>query len=106
MIGQSTGMALKKNFQLRWAKRDEARIHSGGEWQLRFKDNAAHDLANRRLSVDRWLSHRNSSDDEIIYTFINDIATLSEALADVTAAKIPEEEIEIEAPELRVSAAR
>jgi len=95
MIGERTSL-LKKSFQLRWATRDEARIHSAGEWQLRFKDGAAHDLANRRLGVDHWLSRRDPRQDEVIYTFINNTATLSEVFATLVAGGLPEKEIEIE----------
>jgi hypothetical protein len=95
MISERTS-SLRKSFQLRWATRDQARIHSYGEWQLRFKDGAARDLANRKLRVDHWLSRRDPPGDEVIYTFINDAATLSEVFATLVAGGLPEKEIEIE----------
>jgi hypothetical protein len=86
---------MKKEFMLRWATADETRVHAGGEWQLRFKGGRSHDFANKCLFLSQWLSVKNSSDDEILYTFINDGAQISDILHKLHAAGIPADEIEI-----------
>ncbi|HYW40299.1 MAG TPA: hypothetical protein VE957_19495 [Terriglobales bacterium] len=85
-----------KEFMLRWATADKTRVHEGGEWQLRFKGGRSHDFANKRLFLSHWLSVKNSSDDEIVYTFINDGAQISDVLRKLHAAGIPADEVEID----------
>lgn len=85
-----------KAFTLRRAVGEQARIHSDGEWQLRFRDGSARDFAHRRFALEKWLCHKTAPDDEILYTFLNDGADLSAVLAALETAGIPRAEIEVE----------
>jgi len=89
---------MKQEFMLRWATADEVRVHAGGEWQLRFRGHRSRDFANQCLFLDHWLPVKNSSDDEVFYTFINDGARLSDVLHKLHASGIPADEVEIDAP--------
>jgi hypothetical protein len=82
-----------KPFKLRWATGKEARIHQEGEWQLRFRDGAARDSAAKRLNVNNW--YPTNEPDEIIYIF-HMRREISEPLANLIAAGIPKEEIELQ----------
>lgn len=90
---------MEKAFMLRWATGDQIRIPytRDGEWQLRFKGgSAARDFASKRLSLAHWLAVKNSSDDEILYSFIDDGAEISDVLHNLHASGIPDNEIEID----------
>jgi hypothetical protein len=89
---------MKKAFMLRWATGDQIRIPyvRNGEWQLRFKGGAAHDFADKRLFREHWLSVKNSSEDEALYSFIDDGADLPKILQNLQASGIPDNEIEID----------
>ena len=86
---------MEKEFMLRWEVL-EPRVHGSGEWQLRFKRGESHDFANKHLRHAHWLSAKNSSDDETVYSFIDDEALLSDVLQNLNAAGIPGDQIEID----------
>jgi hypothetical protein len=85
---------MRKAFQLRWAHGRQARIHKEGEWQLRFRDGSAHEFADKRLSLDKWLSVKNASTDETIYTFQRQVI-FADCLDDLLGAGLPESDIEL-----------
>jgi len=89
---------MEKEFTLRWATGDQIRTPyiRDGEWQLRFKGCTGHDFANKRLFLAHWLSIKNSLDDEILYSFIDDGAQITDVLQNLYAVGIPANEIEID----------
>lgn len=86
---------MEKAFMLRW-EAHETRVHSSGEWQLRFKDGASYDFANKHLPLAHWLSVKKSPDDETLFSFIDDGARLSAVLQNLHAAGISSDQIEID----------
>jgi hypothetical protein len=82
-----------KPFQLHWSLDDEARVYATGEWQLRFRDHAGRDFADKRLSRSQWISHQRTPDDEVVYTFVQR-AGLSEVMRNLIDSGLPESEIE------------
>jgi hypothetical protein len=89
---------MEKELMLRWATGDQIRIPDtrDGEWQLRFKCSTGRDFANKHLSRAQWLGIESSLDDEILYSFIDDGAKISDVLQNLHASGIPHNEIEID----------
>ena len=85
---------MEKAFRLRWATGGEIRMYPEGEWQLRFRDGNAHDRA-KKLKLDDWLSRKNTTDDETIFTF-HKKEEPADPLASLMAAGIARGDIQME----------
>ena len=87
---------MKKKFQLRWVSGEEARLHTGGEWQLHFASSSIKEYANNRLDF-RWLTPILGKG-ELFYVFKVANAGLPVVLSSLLSAGIPKEELEIKVP--------
>jgi hypothetical protein len=84
-----------KNFKLRLATGPQLKISSGSEWQLGFGSGDAHAYASEHLKRENWLAP-DSSDTSYPWVFVSASTGLSDVLANLFAAGIKREEIELD----------
>ncbi|MBZ5629657.1 MAG: hypothetical protein LAO06_12410 [Acidobacteriia bacterium] len=80
-------------FKLYWASGEKALV-TNGEWHLVRRTPQAYDYANKNLN-DGWTDHRQVGSKDPVFIFRDGNAELPDVLANLRAAGIAQEQIEV-----------